>query len=91
MSGMIISNPTMSTKFVMISTNNLPLAALETRPLTADARVRSGEATLVFRLPERRRRYRSANHTGKRDDRESVRNHLYELRCNCVVPLQLDL
>jgi hypothetical protein len=32
MSGMIISSPTMSTKFVMISTNNFPLAAFETLP-----------------------------------------------------------
>jgi hypothetical protein len=40
---MIISNPTMSTKFVMISTNNLPLATFDTRPLTADAFPRRGD------------------------------------------------
>jgi hypothetical protein len=35
----------MSTKFVMISTNNLPLAALDTREVTADALPLSGDAT----------------------------------------------
>jgi hypothetical protein len=34
---MIISNPTMSTKFVMMSTNNFPLATRETRPPIPDA------------------------------------------------------
>jgi hypothetical protein len=34
----------MSTKFVMISTNNLPLATLDTRPDIPDAFPRSGDA-----------------------------------------------
>jgi hypothetical protein len=42
---MIISNPTMSTKLVMISTNNLPLATLDTCPVIADALSRRGDAT----------------------------------------------
>jgi hypothetical protein len=35
----------MSTKFVMISTNSLPLANFDIRPVTADARPRKGDAT----------------------------------------------
>jgi len=41
---MIIRTPTMSTKFVMMSTNNLPLATFDMRPLTADALLRRGDA-----------------------------------------------
>jgi hypothetical protein len=40
---MIIRTPTMSTKFVMMSTNNLPLATCDMRPLTADALERRGD------------------------------------------------
>jgi hypothetical protein len=34
----------MSTKFVMMSTNSLPLANFDMRPLTADAPLRRGDA-----------------------------------------------
>ena len=46
---------------------------------------------LRFRPSQRRRGDRPSNHSRQRDDRQNVRDHLYELGRDHVVALQMDL
>ena len=46
---------------------------------------------LSRRLPKRRRRHRSSDHAGKRDDRQRIGNHLDELRRDDLRALELNL
>src|SRR5687768_4274237 len=78
-----MSNPTMSTKLVMMRTDSFPLVIAEN--------LRRTPGILVGRFSESGRCDRASDDSGERDDRQQVGNHLDELRRYRVAALQLDL
>src|SRR5688500_5578833 len=78
-----MSNPTMSTKLVMMRTDSFQLVIAENLPRTP--------GILVGRFSESGRCDRAPHDSGERDDRQQVGDHLDELRRYRVAALQLDL